>query len=49
LQPVIKAMLDLGPLKKYQWDNKVVNGAYWFLDYFFSLKLKNPKEKNEDK
>lgn len=39
LQPVLLALADLGPLKKVDWDNKVIGYVGFVLDYVFSIKL----------
>lgn len=43
IQPFLLKLVDMGPLANVNWDNKLAAGIAWFTDYFFSLKLKDPR------
>ena len=45
LQPLLLKVVDMGPLKKVKWDNKVMAFIAWFIDATLSIKVLNKEKK----
>lgn len=39
LQPILEGIVEWGPLKNIQWDNKILKWVAWGLDYAASIKV----------